>query len=62
MIISNKGIRISGLLNIVLGLFGMWTNSKYHTIAFDLHSILFLISSFAFVYGLLVLFKEGEKE
>ena len=60
MIITSKGVRISGALNAILGLAGMWQFLKYDNTGFNLGFIMYALSGFAFVYGLLVLFKEEQ--
>jgi len=60
MIIANKGVRLSGVINVILGLSGMWEYLKYDNTGFNLGFIMYVLSGFAFVFGLLVLFKEEQ--
>jgi len=60
MIITNKGVRISGALNAILGLAGMWESLKYDNTGFNIGFIMYVLSGVAFVFGLLVLFKEEQ--
>ena len=60
MIIANKGVRLSGAINVILGLSGMWEYLKYDNTGFNLGFIMYVLSGVAFVFGLLVLFKEEQ--
>jgi len=60
MIITDKAIRISGAINVILGLSGMWEYLKYDNTGFNIGFIMYVLSGVAFVFGLLVLFKEEQ--
>jgi len=60
MIITDKAVRISGFVNMILGITGMWNYLQYNNTGLNYDFFMYALCGFAFVFGVLVLFKENK--